>query len=209
MKKAFFQLPPEKRGKVVAAALAEFGARDFEKAALDRIVEAAGISKGGLYEYIASKEEFYLFVVEQSYSRLYDYLHASLEREGLALPQDLLERFAVVSRSAIDFYVEHPEMIGIIARTSRIDGAELAEKARAIFDTHFASIFDSAAESGLAFPKDRLFELLKWILVKTRNDFLRDMSTDAAIPTVIARYNEEWDFILAVLRNGVYARSAP
>lgn len=209
MKKAFFQLTPEKREKVIAAALAEFGARDFEKAALDRIVEAAGISKGGLYEYIASKEELYLFVVEQSYSKLYEYLHASLEREGRKLPDDLLERFSIVSRSAIDFYVEHPEMIGIIARTSRIDEAELAEKTRAIFDRHFASIFDSAEQGGLAFPKDRLVELLKWILVKTRNDFLREMSSGVAIPTVIARYNDEWDFILAVLRDGVYARSAP
>lgn len=209
MKNVFFQLSSEKREKIVAAALAEFGARDFEKAALDRIVEAAGISKGGLYEYIASKEELYLFAVEQSYGRLYEYLHAKVEREGGKLPDDLLERFSVVSRAAIDFYVEHPEMIGIIARASRIDDGDLAEKARAIFDRHFASIFDSAAEAGLAFPKDRLVELMKWILVKTRNDFLREMSSGAAIPTVIARYNAEWDFILAVLKDGVHAGNGP
>lgn len=209
MKEVFYQLPAEKRDKIIRACLAEFGARDFEKAALDRIVEAAGISKGGLYEYIATKEELYLFVVEHSYARLYDYLHASLEREGRILPADLLERFALVSRAAIDFYVEHPEMIGIIARTSRIDGGALAEKARAIFDGHFASIFDSATDTGLAFPKDSLVELMKWILVKTRNDFLREMSTGAAIPAVVASYIEEWDFILAVLRNGIYSRGRP
>jgi AcrR family transcriptional regulator len=218
MKNVFFQLPPEKREKIVRACLAEFGARDFEKAALDRIVEAAGISKGGLYEYIASKEELYLFVVELSYARLYEYLHARLGQGGLGegaasggilpgiLPGDLLERFAVVSRAAIDFYVEHPEMIGIIARTSHIDDAALAEKLRAIFDQHFASIFDSAGGIDLAFPKDRLVELMKWILVKTRNDFLREMSSGAPIPTVVSRYNEEWDFILAVLRKGIYSK---
>jgi TetR/AcrR family transcriptional regulator len=213
MKKGFFQLPDEKREKVVRACLAEFGAHDFEKAALDRIVEAAGISKGGLYEYISSKEELYLFVVELSYTRLYDYIHASLERDAkteqpaVGLPADLLERFVVVSRTAIDFYVEHREMIGIIARTSHIDDGDLSEKVRAIFDEHFSSIFDSAVESGLAFPKERVVELLKWILVKTRNDFLREMSSGAAIPTVVTRYNEEWDFILEVLRRGVYEKS--
>jgi AcrR family transcriptional regulator len=209
MKKAFFQLPAEKREKIVRACLAEFGARDFEKAALDRIVEAAGISKGGLYEYISSKEELYLFLVELSYSRLYEYLHMSLDHQGKALPgllpEDLLDRFAVVSRAAIDFYVEHREMIGIIARTSHIDEGALAERARAIFDRHFSSIFDSATGSSLAYPKDRLVELMKWILVKTRNDFLREISSGAAIPTVVARYIEEWDFILAVLRKGIYA----
>ena len=215
MKHAFFQLPPEKREKVIAACLAEFGSHDFDKAALDRIVEAAGISKGGLYEYISSKEELYLYAVELSYTRLYDFLHASLERDGgareagrpaVGLPADLLERFSVVSRSAIDFYVEHPEMIGIIARTSHIDEGALAQKARAIFDEHFSSIFDSAEEGGLAFPKDRLVELMKWILVKTRTDFLREMSSGVAIPTVVSRYNEEWDFILSVLRKGIYKK---
>jgi AcrR family transcriptional regulator len=204
MKNAFFQLPDEKREKIVRACLAEFGAHDFEKAALDRIVEAAGISKGGLYEYISSKEELYLFVVEFSYTRLYEYLHANLGHP--ALPIDLIDRFAVVSRAAIDFYVEHREMIGIIARTSHIDEGSLAEKARAIFDEHFDSIFDSAGDLGLAFPKDRLVELMKWILVKTRNDFLREMSSGAAIPTVVSRYINEWDFILEVLRKGIYSK---
>lgn len=206
MKQAFFQLPAEKREKIVKACLAEFGARDFEKAALDRIVEAAGISKGGLYEYISSKEELYLFVVELSYSRLYEYLHLKLDHEGRSLPGDLLERFSVVSRAAIDFYIDHRELIGIIARTAHIDEAKLAAKARDIFDEHFASIFDSASDSSLAFPKDRLIDLMKWILVKTRNDFLRDMSMGTAIPTVVARYNEEWDFFLDVLRSGIYER---
>ncbi len=206
MKKAFAQLSEEKREKIIKACLEEFGARDYEKAALDRIVEAAGISKGGLYEYISSKEELYLFVVELSYSRLYDYLHAKLEAAGSVLPEDILERFGLVSRAAIDFYVEHPEMIGIIARTSRIDEAGLAERARGIFDLHFSGIFDSAGTEGLAFPKDKLVELLKWILVKTRNDFLKEMGSGADIPTVVSRYNEEWDFILAVLKGGVYSR---
>jgi AcrR family transcriptional regulator len=208
MKKAFYQLPEEKREKVVRASLSEFGERDFEKAALDRIVAAAGISKGGLYEYIASKEELYLYVVEQSYSRLYEYLHESLEREGKALPDDLLKRFAVVSRSAIDFYVAHPEMIGIIARTSYIDDPGLADKVRVIFDLHFSSMFGSVGTTGLAFPKDRLVELLKWILVKTRNDFLKEMASGADLPTIVSRYNEEWDFILLVLSKGIYAKNA-
>jgi AcrR family transcriptional regulator len=206
MKKAFFQLPEEKREKIVRACLAEFGSRDYEKAALDRIVDGAGISKGGLYEYIFSKEELYLFIVELSYSRLYDFLHRRLGDSGAAMPADILERFGLVSRAAIDFYVEHPEMIGIIARTSHIDDAALADKVREIFDAHFAGIFDSAEATALAFPKSRLVELLKWILVKTRNDFLREMGTGADIPTVVSRYNEEWDFLLSVLGRGVYAR---
>jgi TetR/AcrR family transcriptional regulator len=206
MKKAFFQLPETKREKIVSACLSEFGAHGFDKAALDRIVEAAGISKGGLYEYISSKEELFLFIVELSYSGLYEHIHGTLEADGKQLPVDLLERFSAVARTAIDFYVEHSDMIAIIAGTSRIENPELAEKARLIFEAHFSSIFDSAGERGLAVSKDRLVEFLKWILVKTRNDFLKELRSGSPIATVTARYVDEWDFFLAILKDGVYSK---
>lgn len=205
MKSIFYKLPDEKREKIIRACLAEFGARDYERAALDRIVDAAGISKGGLYEYISSKEELYLFIVELSYSRLYEYLHARLDSSGATLPDELLDRFAVVARAAFDFYVEHPEMVGIIVRTGRIDDDDLADKAASIFDRHFAGIFDSAAANGLAFPRERVVELLKWILVKTRNDFLKRMASGSDARTLLASFMEEWAFILDALRRGIYS----
>lgn len=204
MKKAFYSLSDAKRERLIAACLSEFGARDFDKAALDRIVEAASISKGGLYEYISTKEELYLFIVEYSYSQLYEYINKSLQQEGRSLPEDLLERFAVVARIAIDFYIEHPAMIGIIARTSRIDTPELSDKTARIFDAHFSVVFGTAGDSNLAVPKERLLEFLKWILIKTRNDFLKELSAGLPAETVTAHYLEEWDFFLTVLRRGAY-----
>ncbi len=204
MKKAFFSLPDAKRDRLISSCLAEFGSKDFEKAALDRIVEAAGISKGGLYEYISSKEELYLYIVELSYARLYEHICQSLGG-GERLPDDLLERFAVVARTAIDFYIGHPEMIGIIARTSRIDEPELAAKVAAIFEAHFSTVFSSAGDAGLAVPKERLVEFLKWILVKTRNDFLAELRSGCPLEMVTSRYLEEWDFFLTILRKGVYS----
>jgi AcrR family transcriptional regulator len=206
MKSIFFKLPDEKREKIIRACLAEFGARDYEKAALDRIVEAAGISKGGLYEYISSKEELYLFVVDLSYSRLYEYIHSTLERSGSSLPEDVLDRISVVSRTAIDFYVEHPEMVGIIVKTAHADDPALAGKLGEIFDRHFSGIFDSAGESGLAFPKERVVELLKWLLVKTRNDFLKGAVAGSDKKTLVDKFVEEWDFMLGVLRKGIYGK---
>jgi AcrR family transcriptional regulator len=206
MKQAFFKLTEAKREKIISACLAEFGAHGFDKAALDRIVEAAGISKGGLYEYISTKEELYLYTVELSYAKLYDYIRDTIERAGQSLPDDLLERFSLVARTAIGFYVEHSAMIGIIAGASRIEDHALADKAKAIFEAHFSRIFSSTGDAGLAVSKERLIEFLKWILVKTRNDFLKEVNTGSPIQTVTADYVEEWDFFLSILRRGVYAK---
>ena len=89
-------------------------------------------------------------------------------------------------------------MIGIIARTSRIEG-ELAEKSPGIFDLHFASIFDSATESGLAFPKERLVQLLKYPREDQERLPPRDVFRSRLCRWWISRYLEEWDFILEVL----------
>jgi AcrR family transcriptional regulator len=205
MKKAFFQLPDAKREKIISACLAEFSSHGFDKAALDRIVEAAGISKGGLYEYISSKEELFLYIVELSYAGLYEYIRDTLEKAGRKLPDDLLERFSIVARTAIGFYVDHPAMIGIIAGTSRIEDPELAQKAALIFEAHFSSIFSSVGDAGLSVSKERLVEFLKWILVKTRNDFLKEMRSGSPVSIVTARYIDEWEFFLSILRKGVYS----
>jgi TetR/AcrR family transcriptional regulator len=206
MKKAFFQLPEEKREKIISSCLREFGLRDFEKAALDRIVESAGISKGGLYEYITTKEELYLHIVELCYSKLYDFLHGMLDRAGKKLPEDVLERFSVVAHSAIDFYVAHPEMIGIISKTGHIDDEALAAKVAEIFDRRFSEMFDTVDDRPLAYDKKRVLDLLKWILAKTRNDFLKELASGADLALVQARYIEEWEFVLAILAGGVYAK---
>lgn len=206
MKQAFFKITEAKRAKIISACLEEFGTHGFDKAALDRIVEAAGISKGGLYEYISTKEELYLYIVELSYAKLYDYIRDTIERAGRSLPDDLLERFSLVARTAIGFYVEHSAVIGIIAGASRIEDPALADKAKEIFESHFARIFSSAGDAGLAVSKERLIEFLKWILVKTRNDFLKEIHTGSPIQKVTADYVEEWDFFLSVLRRGVYSK---
>lgn len=206
MKQAFFQLNEEKRAKIVESCIHEFGAYDFEKASLDRIVERAGISKGGLYEYISSKEELYLYIVDLSYGLLYKHLHGSLEKDGSNLPKDVLRRFKVVSDNAIEFYLEHPEMVGIIVNTTRILDEKLQAKIGAIYATHFTSIFDNIPADGLRYPIDQVMDLLKWILIKTRNDFLKELAATGDSAIVKDKYKKEWDFILSVLAEGIYSR---
>ncbi|MEO0929728.1 MAG: TetR/AcrR family transcriptional regulator [Pseudomonadota bacterium] len=52
-------------GEIIAAGIAEFAAHGFERARLDRIAKAAGISKGTIYLYYPSKEALFLAAVEE------------------------------------------------------------------------------------------------------------------------------------------------
>lgn len=61
----FFQLDPTKRQRVIDAAVAEFASVPYARANLDRVVAAAGISKGSMYQYFRDKEDVYVWLLAE------------------------------------------------------------------------------------------------------------------------------------------------
>jgi AcrR family transcriptional regulator len=68
----FHKLPPEHQQDILRAALEEFAAHGFNAASLNRIIDAAGISKGSMYYYFDGKEDLYAHVVRVEIGRLFD-----------------------------------------------------------------------------------------------------------------------------------------
>ena len=207
MKQGFFHLSPEKRDSIISASLAEFGAHDFDAASLDRIVAAAGISKGGLYEYIASKEDLYIFCMEKTWSSLYRFITEQVSLARTPLPSDVLERFMTVSRIAIEWYLRNPEMLGLIVHIARLPRDVLAQKAEAVFERHFAEVFSALDASHLAYPLEQITDLIKWLLAKTRKDVMLEIAAGRSPEEVRRIYLDEWSFFCSVLGKGVYRPS--
>jgi AcrR family transcriptional regulator len=68
----FHKLPPKQQQAIIRAALDEFAAHGFSASSLNRIIEAADISKGSLYYYFDDKEELYAHVARGELGRLFD-----------------------------------------------------------------------------------------------------------------------------------------
>jgi len=204
MKPAFFNIPDIKKEKVIAACIDEFGTYGYERSSTDRIISKAGISKGGLYEYISTKEELFLFIVEYVYRQLYDYLRDRAFQKDKDLPLDILERFKLISSIAIDFYIEHPDFIKFIANNYRQSDAELEERIRGIFLNQFMDVFGSVSAKNLKHKKGRLIDLLVWLLAKTRDEFLREYEKKPDVKSLKKVYNKNWDFYLSVLKDGIF-----
>jgi AcrR family transcriptional regulator len=67
----FAKLPPEQQQAIRHAALAEFAAHGFHDASLNRVIEAAGISKGSMYYYFDGKEDLYAHVARTELDGLF------------------------------------------------------------------------------------------------------------------------------------------
>ena len=66
----FAKLSPTLQQAILAAALEEFAAHGFHDASLNRVIEAAGISKGSMYYYFDGKEDLYAHVVRVELDQL-------------------------------------------------------------------------------------------------------------------------------------------
>ncbi|MDR1213789.1 MAG: TetR/AcrR family transcriptional regulator [Propionibacteriaceae bacterium] len=60
----FHNLPAAKRERVLNAAIEEFSQRSVEEAKISNIVRQAGIPRGSLYQYFATREDLYVYVFE-------------------------------------------------------------------------------------------------------------------------------------------------
>jgi TetR/AcrR family transcriptional regulator len=204
MKKTFEKLPEDKKQRILTACIEEFGERGYEKGSTDKIIKRAGISKGGLYEYITTKEELFLYVVEYTYRQLYGYLERRIAEEIDEFPADLLQRLRVVSELAVDFYIDHPRYVSLIVRTHELHNDGIEEQVNASFIKHFTDVFGNSDDSRLRFEKGRITELVTWLLLKTRYEFLREFKSNKDTEVVKRNYLKNWDFYLSVLQGGIY-----
>jgi len=68
----FTKLPAPQQQAIVQAALDEFAARGFHDASLNRVIDAAGISKGSMYYYFDGKEDLYAYVAQLGLAGLFE-----------------------------------------------------------------------------------------------------------------------------------------
>lgn len=208
MKETFFKLNEEKQHRILRATLEEFALTGYEKTSLDAIIHRAGISKGGLYEYIESKEGLFQYALGYSYGEMYAYIQERLQADSLLLPSDPLERTRIISSVAVDFYIDHPETIAFIVTSSQVAQVEIRQRVQSVYDSYFLKLYETTRNETIIYEVNQVLALLKWLLIKTRNDFQESMKSGRDSAECKALYLGEWKFFLSVLANGMYGGGA-
>ena len=107
----FYNLPAEKRERLLAAARAEFARVPYEEASVNRMIRAAGIPRGSFYMYFTDKEELFRYLMETYGSMLEDWLGELLERNGGDLFATFLELFDHIQSNGQNRSVQELEAI--------------------------------------------------------------------------------------------------
>ncbi len=104
-KAGFDKIGPEKKKRIMEAAVAEFAARGFVQANINVIARNAGVSIGAMYNYFAAKEDLFLTVVDSGYAMVAEVLETVEAAEG-----GLLEKIEMILRAALDYARRYPEL---------------------------------------------------------------------------------------------------
>jgi AcrR family transcriptional regulator len=106
----FFNLPEEKRQKILECAINEFAQNDYDSASISRIVANANIAKGSLYQYFADKSDLHRYLLELASAKKAEMLSATRSPEsGMALFDTLHWLF----REMANFEVQYPRLAKI------------------------------------------------------------------------------------------------
>jgi len=118
-KPTFLNLPEEKRRRIVQAATEEFSACGLENASTNRIVAAAGISKGSFYQYFDDKRDLFnylLQVVEDEKKAFFR------DRHPPSTSLDTFGYFRWMIKTGMEFNSSYPALNQALTRVLFIEG---------------------------------------------------------------------------------------
>ena len=92
--KTFFNLPKEKRLRILKAGKKEFSRVPFDKAIIANIAKDADIPRGSFYQYFSSLEDFFTYTLQYMYGINKKKFNQYLEDNNNDIYKALKERFA-------------------------------------------------------------------------------------------------------------------
>ncbi len=82
-KTTFFRLSPEKKNRIIDAAISEFSEHSYDNTSIHRIVAGAEISTGSFYQYFENKKDLYFYILSMYLKKLEGYLREHGEKIDL------------------------------------------------------------------------------------------------------------------------------
>ncbi len=164
--KRFENLAPDRRRRILDAALAEFARNGYERASLNAIIRDAGISKGSLYYYFEDKADLYVTIIWDAAE-----MKRNLGGIGKGIYSDDFWRdMEEYTRKSMRMILEHPDIARITREIFRLPPSfprpkaieEMFEQSRA----QFSGILEHGRDAGAVrtdMPLDLLVSVLSGI----------------------------------------------
>ncbi len=168
----FLGLNSQKQQNILTAGISEFADYGYENSSTNRIVKKAGISKGSLFKYFSTKEDFYFYVLDEVTSELI----SNIEEKINTLSPDLFQRIIEYSVLEFSWYILYPEKSKIIVKAFTKSDTDIYRKTVLKYGNREQDIYyyflQDIDTSRFQWDRQKIIYMLKWILKGFNEDFL-------------------------------------
>jgi AcrR family transcriptional regulator len=112
----------EKRQRLIDAARALFGTREFAGITVDEIAAASGVSKGTVFVYFGTREELFLAVARELFDDYFASLTEAIGGEDVPGSADRLKGFILSSFEGRDDFLKMLPLLGVLIEKNVSDG---------------------------------------------------------------------------------------
>jgi len=119
-KSLFSKLKPEKRERIIAAALGEFADKGYSGASMNAIAAHAGVAKGSLFDYFGSKSGLFGYIYRMALAETTEYLRSA---RAASRNDEFFTRIEKLMLASLDFVTTHPDIAAVYYRITHTGDA--------------------------------------------------------------------------------------
>jgi AcrR family transcriptional regulator len=201
-------LEPEKRERIINAALEEFAQRGYRNASTNEIVKKANISKGLLFHYFNNKKNLFLFLYDYSEDIFLNEFYNKVNYEEA----DIIKRWRGIVILKIELIQKYPMLYDFIIASAVEDSMEikqeLEKRMKIISEEGYKRLFNNIDTSVLKDGMDikRVSEIIFWVAQGFGNRELDHIKRDPSYKSHIDTNAlvEEFDLYIELLKSAFY-----
>ncbi|MFZ6029237.1 MAG: TetR/AcrR family transcriptional regulator [Chloroflexota bacterium] len=141
----FFNLPEEKRARLLDILLDEFSQNDYKNVSVGRIAARAGIAKGSFYQYFADKKNCYLYLIALGIEQKTAFLQQSTPEA----PADMFSQIRWLLGVGMQFQFLNPRLAQI-GYKAIFDDVPLPEETMQVVRRGGYAYFRQMVQAGIA-----------------------------------------------------------
>ncbi len=138
----FNSLKPEKKERIISAALKEFTRNGYNKASTNQIIKEAGISKGSLFVYFKNKKELYLFLLNHV-AKVIEKIYTEVDWSET----DFFDRLKQMGLVKYKVYKQYPQAFDFLNSTANEDAGEVKTEIETLKNSLIASGLERGYEN--------------------------------------------------------------
>ena len=203
-KQLFYQLDIDKRNRIINAGLSEFAQYSYNEASTNRIVKKAYISKGSLFKYFINKKDLYFYILDYVIADL----GKNLKDELLKLEGDIFKIILIYAEAEFNWCIENIDKYKLLKRAFINDNSKIyvktIERYKLIGDSFYYKILENAEMQGLNWEKQKVLNVLKWILEGLNEKFIKEAGQYSNISDIKDCYLKELRNYMEMMKKGLY-----